>query len=116
MKTIVLHAGEGSMSISSALGSNTMDVLLCLGAPWFVKTCVLPTSMRGGPITLETDSLFVSCTFMIIAVVVLNAAAAVGGFVMHRLFGYTCLFGLTAVVAALIVNGMNATTVICRDT
>lgn len=104
----MLAAGEGSMSISSALGSNTMDILLCLGLPWFVKTCVLPTSMRGGPVTMETDSLFGSCVCMIAAVAVLDAVAAAGGFVIHRPFGCACLVGQAIIVGALLINGQNA--------
>ncbi|XP_060850055.1 sodium/potassium/calcium exchanger 5-like isoform X2 [Rhopalosiphum padi] len=98
--------GEGSMSISSALGSNTMDILLCLGLPWFVK-CTLPTSMNGGPVTLQTDTLFFNCMWMIASVVILNVAAAISGYKMHKPFGIMCLVGQIVVIAALIINGLN---------
>ncbi|XP_022178299.1 sodium/potassium/calcium exchanger 3-like [Myzus persicae] len=98
--------GEGSMSISSALGSNTMDILLCLGLPWFVK-CTLPTSMNGGPVTLQTDTLFFNCICMIASVVVLNVAAAIGGYKMHKPFGVMCLVGQMVVIAVLVINGLN---------
>ncbi|XP_060867695.1 sodium/potassium/calcium exchanger 1-like isoform X2 [Metopolophium dirhodum] len=98
--------GEGSMSISSALGSNTMDILLCLGLPWFVK-CSLPTSMNGGPVTLQTDTLFFNCMCMIASVVVLNVAAAISGYKMHKPFGVMCLVAQMVVIAALIINGLN---------
>lgn len=97
--------GEGSMSISSALGSNTMDILLCLGLPWFVK-CTLPTSMNGGPVTLQTDTLFFNCMCMIASVVVLNVAAAISGYKMHKPFGVMCLVAQMVVIAALITNGL----------
>lgn len=99
-------SGEGSMSISSALGSNTMDILLCLGLPWFVK-CTLPTSMNGGPVTLQTDTLFFNCICMIASVVVLNVAAAIGGYKMHKPFGVMCLVGQMVVIAVLVINGLN---------
>ncbi|XP_008178917.1 sodium/potassium/calcium exchanger 3 isoform X2 [Acyrthosiphon pisum] len=98
--------GEGSMSISSALGSNTMDILLCLGLPWFVK-CTLPTSMNGGPVTLQTDTLFFNCMCMIASVVILNVAAAISGYKMHKPFGVMCLVAQMVVIAALIINGLN---------
>ncbi|KAL5242559.1 hypothetical protein ACI65C_009969 [Semiaphis heraclei] len=98
--------GEGSMSISSALGSNTMDILLCLGLPWFVK-CSLPTTMNGGPVTLQTDTLFFNCICMIVSVVILNVAAAISGYKMHKPFGVMCLVGQVVVIAALIINGLN---------
>ncbi|CAH1738953.1 unnamed protein product [Aphis gossypii] len=98
--------GEGSMSISSALGSNTMDILLCLGLPWLVK-CTLPPSMNGRPVTLQTDTLFFNCMCMIISVVILNVAAAISGYKMHKPFGIMCLVGQIVVIAALIINGLN---------
>ncbi|XP_025199814.1 probable sodium/potassium/calcium exchanger CG1090 isoform X1 [Melanaphis sacchari] len=98
--------GEGSMSISSALGSNTMDILLCLGLPWFIK-CILPTSMNGGPVTLQTDTLFFNCMCMIASVVILNVAAAINGYKMHKPFGIMCFFGQIVIIAALIINGLN---------
>lgn len=95
--------GEGAMIISSALGSNTMDILLCLGLPWLVK-CLLPTSMNGGPIRLQTDSLFFNCMCMIVSVVVLIAMATICGFQLHRPFGFLCLIGLIIVLAILIIH------------
>lgn len=98
--------GEGSMSISSALGSNTMDILLCLGLPWFVK-CTLPPSMNGGPVTLQTETLFFNCMCMIISVVILNVATAISGYKMHKPFGIMCLVGQIVIIATLIINGLN---------
>lgn len=36
-------SGHGSMGISSSIGSNTFDILLCLGLPWFIKASFYPT-------------------------------------------------------------------------
>lgn len=98
--------GEGSMSISSALGSNTMDILLCLGLPWFIK-CLLPASMNGGPVKMENDSLFFNCICLIASVVILNIAAAVGGFKVYKPFGFMCLVGQVVILAVLIINSLN---------
>jgi solute carrier family 24 (sodium/potassium/calcium exchanger), member 3 len=35
--------GHGSMGISNSIGSNTFDILLCLGLPWLFKAAFLPT-------------------------------------------------------------------------
>lgn len=35
---IVTNQGHGSMGISSSISSNTFDILLCLGLPWFIKS------------------------------------------------------------------------------
>lgn len=31
------------MGISNSIGSNTFDILLCLGLPWFIKAAFMPT-------------------------------------------------------------------------
>lgn len=39
---IVTKQGHGAMGISNSIGSNTFDILLCLGLPWFIKAYYLP--------------------------------------------------------------------------
>lgn len=39
---IVTNQGHGSMGISSSISSNTFDILLCLGIPWFLKAYFVP--------------------------------------------------------------------------
>ncbi|XP_063918174.1 sodium/potassium/calcium exchanger 3-like [Zophobas morio] len=41
--TIMSRRGEGSMGVSNSLGANTMNILLSLGMPWFLKTIVMGT-------------------------------------------------------------------------
>jgi Ca2+/Na+ antiporter len=36
------YSGYGSMGLSSSIASNTFDILLCLGLPWFIKTGYYP--------------------------------------------------------------------------
>lgn len=39
---INLFTGHGSMGISNSIGSNTFDILLCLGLPWLIKASLTP--------------------------------------------------------------------------
>lgn len=39
---IVTNQGHGAMGISSSISSNTFDILLCLGIPWFLKSYFVP--------------------------------------------------------------------------
>lgn len=103
---LVPALGEGSMSISNALGANTLDILLCLGLPWFIKS-LMPASMNGGPVHMETNDLFFNCICMIISVVVLNIAAAANGFKMYKIFGIICLVGHVAIITVFIISGLN---------
>lgn len=36
----MVWAGLGDMAVSNAIGSNVFDILICLGIPWFLETCV----------------------------------------------------------------------------
>jgi len=104
---VILNAlGEGSMSISNALGANTLDILLCLGLPWFIKS-LMPISMNGGPILMETNDLFFNCICLIISVIVLNIAAAANGFKMYKTFGIICLIGHICIITIFIISGLN---------
>lgn len=41
-KFLYLQTGHGSMGISNSIGSNTFDILLCLGLPWLIKASLTP--------------------------------------------------------------------------
>lgn len=34
---IVARQGLGTMAVSNSIGSNTFDVLMCLGLPWLIR-------------------------------------------------------------------------------
>lgn len=36
-----LIAGLADMAVSNAVGSNVFDILVCLGIPWFIQTCIM---------------------------------------------------------------------------
>ncbi|XP_069365054.1 sodium/potassium/calcium exchanger 4-like [Maniola hyperantus] len=40
---LVTKQGHGSMGISNTIGSNTFDILLCLGLPWLIKSVFFPS-------------------------------------------------------------------------
>mmetsp|Transcript_63310 Transcript_63310/g.183398 ORF Transcript_63310/g.183398 Transcript_63310/m.183398 type:complete len:159 (+) Transcript_63310:2-478(+) len=53
----VARDGMGDMSVANAVGSNTFDILLGLGLPWFIWAAI-----QGEPIVLPRDNI----TFTII--------------------------------------------------
>lgn len=34
-------SGLADMAVSNAIGSNVFDILVCLGIPWFLQTCIM---------------------------------------------------------------------------
>ncbi|XP_044751579.1 sodium/potassium/calcium exchanger 5-like [Coccinella septempunctata] len=45
--TIMSRRGEGSMGVSNSLGANTMNILMSLGLPWFLKTIMMGTNKNS---------------------------------------------------------------------
>ncbi|KAK9869627.1 hypothetical protein WA026_003373 [Henosepilachna vigintioctopunctata] len=45
--TIMSRRGEGSMGVSNSLGANTMNILMSLGLPWFLKTILMGTDSNA---------------------------------------------------------------------
>ncbi|KAL1116888.1 hypothetical protein AAG570_005357, partial [Ranatra chinensis] len=92
MSSSVINArqGIGSMTISNALGGNTLDILLSLGLPWFIKT-LLPSALHGGPVLIESPGLVYNNAAQLACVAVLFVAAASNKFRMDRKLGGACL-------------------------
>lgn len=45
------------MGISNSIGSNTFDILLCLGLPWFIKATFMPTIAGKQSVRYEFEQL-----------------------------------------------------------
>ncbi|KAG8317367.1 hypothetical protein J6590_028305 [Homalodisca vitripennis] len=98
--------GIASMSISNALGANTLDILLCLGLPWMIKT-ILPASLGGGPIKIQSAGLVYNTAAQIACVAILFIAAALNRFYFNRILGFICLFMYLTLIGIIIVIETN---------
>ena len=92
----------GSMSISNTLGANTLDILLSLGMPWFVKNS-LPPKYGGGVIRLSTGDLMFNCVGLASSVLILNIIAAANRYRMNRIFGFSCLFSYFGIIILFVI-------------
>lgn len=98
--------GVGSMTVSNALGANTLDILICLGGPWLIKT-LLPLQIGGGAILLETTGLTFNCICLIVSVVILNIITFGNSFNMNRLYGSLCLICYFIFITIIILTDLN---------
>ena len=77
-------SGDGDMAVSNTVGSNTFDVLLCLGIPWLIK------SAWNAPIEISSRGLFVSCFFIVGSVAIAFFVLFLNNWVLNQKVG--CFF------------------------
>ncbi|XP_037931774.1 sodium/potassium/calcium exchanger 4-like [Teleopsis dalmanni] len=87
---IVSKHGQGAMGISNSIGSNTFDILLSLGLPWFIKAYFMPTNPDERWITLNSSGLSYSAICLLITLVCLYVAFVVNKFELNRKIGVAC--------------------------
>ncbi|KAJ8688426.1 hypothetical protein QAD02_024221 [Eretmocerus hayati] len=83
---ILSRQGHGDMAMSNTLGANTLDILLCLGLPWAIKSF-----MTGRDVTIISGALVYSNLSIILCVVGLYLVTAYFGFVLNKRVGFVCL-------------------------
>lgn len=74
------------MAMSNTLGANTLDILMCLGVPWLIKT-----SMTGQSIHIVSGALLYSVLSIIVCVVVFYMVIAFNKYQLNKKVGVICL-------------------------
>ncbi|XP_063223357.1 sodium/potassium/calcium exchanger 4 isoform X1 [Bacillus rossius redtenbacheri] len=101
---IVAKQGHGSMGISNSIGSNTFDILLCLGLPWLIKASFLPTTEGQHFVGINSRGLEYSAISLLSTLMLLYATFSCNRFSLDRKVGHACLlmYGCFLVLASLI--------------
>lgn len=100
----VLFKGHGSMGISNSIGSNTFDILLCLGLPWLIKSSFSPTQPGRHYISINSGGLEYSAISLLSTLMLLYIAFASNKFQLDRKVGRACLcmYAVFLILASLI--------------
>ncbi|XP_058055623.1 sodium/potassium/calcium exchanger 3-like isoform X2 [Anopheles bellator] len=88
---IVTNQGHGEMGISNSIGSNTFDILLCLGLPWLIKSLALPAVPGERWVTLNSSGLTYSAISLLSTLCGLYLAFWFNRFKLDWKVGLTCL-------------------------
>ncbi|XP_044737469.1 sodium/potassium/calcium exchanger 3 [Chrysoperla carnea] len=88
---IVTNQGHGAMGVSNSLGSNTFDILLCLGLPWLIKSAFYPVHEGQHFIQINSSGLTYSAVSLFSSLVLLYLAFIFNKFVLDWKIGLTCL-------------------------
>ncbi|XP_058457477.1 sodium/potassium/calcium exchanger 3 isoform X3 [Malaya genurostris] len=101
---IVAKQGHGSMGISNSIGSNTFDILLCLGLPWFIKASFSPIQPGHHWVGINSAGLEYSAISLLSTLLMLYIAFWLNKFKLNRRVGNTCLimYAVFLILASLI--------------
>ncbi|KAK3922930.1 Sodium/potassium/calcium exchanger 3 [Frankliniella fusca] len=101
---IVAKQGHGSMGISNSIGSNTFDILLCLGLPWFIKASFLPTAKGHHYVNINSRGLEYSAISLLSTLLLLYVTFYANKFKLDRKMGQACLlmYAVFLILATLI--------------
>jgi len=84
---IVARQGLGTMAVSNSIGSNTFDVLMCLGLPWLIRATTLIGDAQEDYIQINSTGLEYSTMMLITSLAVLYAILAFNKFKLDRMVG-----------------------------
>ena len=92
------------MGISNSIGSNTFNILLCLGLPWLIKCAFLPAVEGQHYVGIHSGGVGYSAIFLLSTLFLLYAAFLFTKFKLDRKVGVTFLliYAIFLVMAALI--------------
>ncbi|XP_012156283.1 sodium/potassium/calcium exchanger 3 isoform X2 [Ceratitis capitata] len=88
---IVAKRGHGSMGICNSIGSNTFDILLCLGVPWLIKAVFFPIQEGQNYVGINSAGLEYSAITLLSTLFLLYITFSFNKFKLDRKVGMACL-------------------------
>ena len=92
---IVSRQGKGSMAVSNSIGSNTFDILLCLGLPWMLKAILEGSGFDGTKgewvVRVNSEGLAYTVISLLLSLILLYTILLAARFVLSRTLGFVCL-------------------------
>jgi Ca2+/Na+ antiporter len=92
------------MGISNSIGSNTFNILLCLGLPWLIKCSFLPAIEGQHYVGIHSGGIGYSSISLLSTLLILYATFLFNGFILDRKVGviFLSIYVIFLVMAALI--------------
>ncbi len=79
------------MAVSNSIGSNTFDILVCLGVPWLIKSLVTGVSYESWFVKVQSEGLAYTVVSLLVSLIILYVILLASRFVLSRTLGVTCL-------------------------
>ncbi|KAH9628037.1 hypothetical protein HF086_018012 [Spodoptera exigua] len=87
---LVTVQGHGTMGLSNSIGSNTFDILLCLGLPWLIKSLAYPTVPGHHYVSINSSGLSYSAISLLSTLFTLYGCLFLNKFQLDWKIGITC--------------------------
>jgi len=94
------------MAFSNSVGSNTFDILICLGLPWFLQGCIIAFD-EVDYIKIRSAGLEYSVMLMVATMVILYVIIVANGFLLDKKVGYSSLVMYIIFIVFAIMLEMN---------
>lgn len=88
---IVTKQGHATMGLSSSIGSNTFDILLCLGIPWMVKAAFYPKVPGNHWVDIQSGGINISACALLTTLVLFYLSIALNKYRLDWKVGLSCL-------------------------
>ena len=82
------------MAVSNSIGSNTFDILVCLGLPWMCKALLRATSFSDHSewfVRVNSQGLAFTVISLLLSLIILYCIFLVSRFVLSRAVAFVCL-------------------------
>ena len=79
------------MAVSNSIGSNTFDILVCLGFPWMVRALITGFQDNKWFVEVQSDALAYTVVSLLISLIVLYVILLASRFVLSKTLGVICL-------------------------
>ena len=83
--------GKGSMAVSNSIGSNTFDILICLGLPWMIKAIQTGVEEDKWIVKVQSDALTYTVVSLLISLIILYSILLASRFLLSKTLGFVTL-------------------------
>ena len=79
------------MAVSNSIGSNTFDILICLGLPWMIKAIQTGVEEEKWNVKVQSDALTYTVVSLLISLIILYSILLASRFLLSKTLGFVTL-------------------------
>ena len=79
------------MAVSNSIGSNTFDILICLGLPWMIKAIQTGVEEDKWIVKVQSDALTYTVVSLLISLIILYSILLASRFLLSKTLGFVTL-------------------------